>query len=1113
MAPARIFRMSGIPYAELSAFTNFSFLEGASHPEEMAGMAAALGLAALAVADVNTFAGIVRAHVSAKEAGLRFIPATRLRLGDEPAEIIAYPTTRAAYGRLCRLLTRGKRRAPKGSCDLGMTDVLEFGEGQCFALAPPEGRLLGAAGDSVARALARLGGAFPGRVWLAAARAFGPADAAILEERAMIARKAKAPLLAVTHALYHTPARRRLADVLACIREKTTIDRAGFLLAANAERHLKAPTEMARLFAAHPAAIEETLRLAGECRFSLDELRYEYPKETAGLSGTPQEELERLAFIGLKSRYPDGAPERVRAQVVHELSIIGALSYAPYFLTVYDIVRFARERGILCQGRGSAANSAVCYALGVTSVDPARMDVLFERFISAERREPPDIDVDFEHERREEVIQYIYRKYGRERAGIAATVITYRSRSALREVGKAMGLSEDAVAALSGMARSWRDGRIGDAVAEDTGLDPHEPTIALTLELAREIKGFPRHLSQHTGGFVMTDGPLEELIPIGNAAMDERTFVEWDKDDLDSLGIIKVDVLGLGMLTAIAKSFALLKRHYGLDLDIATVPPEERAVYDMICRADTLGVFQIESRAQMQMLPRLRPRNFYDLVIEVAIVRPGPIQGDMVHPYLRRRRGEEKVEFPSKELEAVLGKTLGVPLFQEQAMRIAIVAAGFTPSEADRLRRAMATFRKSGTIRLFGEKMIEGMKARGYDASFAERCFRQIEGFGEYGFPESHAASFALLVYVSCWLKCRYPDVFCAAMLNSQPLGFYAPAQLVRDAREHGVEMRVVDVNCSEWDATLEPPFGRAPIAAAHWPMAGEMRHAFAVRLGFRQIKGLSEEAAGTIVRIRTGDGAAFDSVRDFWLRTGLSRAVIERLAEADAFSSLGLSRRDALWAAKALPAGAAEDEPELLLAAEAHAREQERALPRMAIGEEVIHDYKTLRLSLRLHPLALLRADVAARRFIPCAALRETPSGARAAVAGLVLVRQRPGTASGVIFATLEDETGVANIIIWPKIFEAHRRAVIGARLMGVAGAVQRDGDVIHLIAATIEDLTPLLARLSERYGPETEAYARADEFRHGGERADPRGARDEKRREQSARVRNLLPKSRDFH
>jgi error-prone DNA polymerase len=711
------------------------------------------------------------------------------------------------------------------------------------------------------------------------------------------------------------------------------------------------------------------------------------------------------------------------------------------------------------------------------------------------------------------VIQYIYEKYGRARAGLAATVITYRSRSALREVGKAMGLTEDALAGLSTMARGFRSRPPDEALAAEAGLDATAPAVAQTLALAREIRGFPRHLSQHVGGFVITEGPLDELVPIGNAAMADRTFVEWDKDDLDALGVIKVDVLGLGMLSCLARGFELLRAHYALDFDLATTPAEETDVYDMICRADTLGVFQIESRAQMQMLPRLRPRKFYDLVIEVAIVRPGPIQGDMVHPYLRRRRGEEKVAFPSKELEEVLGKTLGVPLFQEQAMRIAIVAAGFTPAEADRLRRAMATFRKSGLIHTFGEKLIEGMKARGYDADFAERCFRQIEGFGEYGFPESHAASFALLVYVSCWLKCRYPDVFLAAMLNAQPLGFYAPAQLVRDAREHGVEVRGVDVNHSFADATLEDAFARPPVSPRWAGMERAIRGRRAVRLGFRQVKGLAAADMETIVRLRLNEVAPYDGVRDFWLRAGLSRAVIERLAAADAFASTGLSRRDALWAARALPAGAAADEPPLLAAVRQCDDDGERALPRMAVGEEVACDYRTLSLSLRAHPCALLRADITRAGFAPAQRLDVTGDGARIAVAGLVLVRQRPGTASGVIFATIEDETGVGNIIIWPRVFEAHRRTVIASRLLGVRGRVQREGDVIHLIADALEDLTPLLGGLCAERGVETEAFARADEIRHGGERADPRGARLEKRAEQNARLRATMPPSRDFH
>ncbi|MBI1393242.1 MAG: DNA polymerase III subunit alpha [Alphaproteobacteria bacterium] len=1098
-------------YAELSTFTNFSFLRGASHPDEMIAQAAALGLAAVAITDVNSFAGIVRAHVAARQAGVRLVVGVRLQLSDEAPDILAWPQDRTAYGRICRLLTRGKRRAAKGNCLVATADILELGAGTLFAVAPetPED-------EGLLPLIRHLREAFPGDVWLAAARTFGPDDVRRLNGLARIAAAAGVPLLAVNHALYHDPVRRCLQDVLTCIREKTTIDAAGRLLEANAERCLKSPAEMARLFADYPDAVRQSLEIADRARFSLDELRYEYPKETSD-GEDPQEALERLAWIGARGRFPDGLPDKVRTALVHELGLIARLQYAPYFLTVYDIVRYARSRGILCQGRGSAANSAVCYCLGITAVDPSRMDLLFERFISEERREPPDIDVDFEHQRREEVIQYIYEKYGRERAGIAATVICYRARSALRETGKAMGLTEDAVAALSGMTRAWRDGRIRDEAASDSGLDVSAPRVAMTLALARELMGFPRHLSQHTGGFVVTDGPLEETIPIGNGAMPDRTFVEWDKDDLDALGIIKVDVLGLGMLSCIAKSFAFLRAHYGVNLDLATTPAEESAVYDMICRADTLGVFQIESRAQMTMLPRLRPRTFYDLVIEVAIVRPGPIQGDMVHPYLRRRRGEEKVEFPSKDLEKVLGKTLGVPLFQEQAMKIAIIAGGFTPTEADQLRRAMATFRKTGTIHTFGEKLVEGMKARGYDAAFAERCFKQIEGFGEYGFPESHAASFALIVYVSCWLKCRYPDVFLAAMLNAQPLGFYAPAQLVRDAREHGVDVRRVDVNSSGWDATLElnaanaQPIGER-LHPSHLEMTGEIRTHHAVRLGFRQIKGASEDAAVRICAARAA-GGPFDSVRDLWLRAGVSRAFVERLADADAFGSIGLSRRDALWAAKGLDAGTGRDEKPLFLHAATMDFEAEASLPTMPMGEEVIHDYRTLRLSLKAHPIIFLRDNLDRRQFIRNEILSDTADGRLVRVGGLVLVRQRPGTASGVIFATLEDETGVANIVIWPRVFERFRRVVLAARFMGIEGRVQREGEVIHVVADRLVDLTPMLSILSEDYGEAAEAYARADEFRHGGERADPRIAASEKKAASKERLMTILPKSRDFH
>jgi error-prone DNA polymerase len=925
-----------------------------------------------------------------------------------------------------------------------------------------------------------------------------------------------------------------LQDVLDCIRTHRTLDEAGRALEANAERHLKSPQEMARLFADHPAAPEETAHLLSRARFSLEELRYEYPDEACRDGRTPQEELEVLTLEGAANRYPTGIPEKVKDALHYELNLIAELSYAPYFLTVNDIVRAARDRGILCQGRGSAANSAVCYCLGVTSVDPSKIDLLFERFISAERNEPPDIDVDFEHERREEVIQYIYEKYGRARAGIAATVITYRTRSAVREVGKAMGLSEDVISGLAKTTWGITDEGVERRQVAELGLNPDDLLIRQTLALTRALLGFPRHLSQHTGGFVMTRGPLEEMIPIGNAAMDDRTFVEWDKDDLDALGIIKVDVLGLGMLTCIAKSFALLRAHYGVALDLASIPAEEPEVYDMICRADTIGVFQIESRAQMSMLPRLRPRKFYDLVIEVAIVRPGPIQGDMVHPYLRRRRGEEEAVFPSRELEEVLGKTLGVPLFQEQAMKIAIVAAGFTPSEADQLRRAMATFRKAGTIKAMGERLVAGMVVRGYDRLFAERCFKQIEGFGEYGFPESHAASFALLVYVSCWLKCHYPDVFAAALVNSQPMGFYAPAQIIRDAREHGVEVLPVDVNRSDWDLGLEADprqEGFFPyVHPRHHAMRKDIRTRRAIRLGFRQIKGMSAAEAAAIVTARLSrpgtrdqgfDEASspepralnpgFDSLRDLWLRTRLPRATLERLADADAFGSLGLSRRDALWAVKGLDPVKGDDVLPLFACDAGIQTEVEARLPPMPPGEEVVYDYKTLRLSLKAHPVSFIREGLKAAGFVRNEEILRTGSGARVGVCGLVLIRQRPGSAKGVIFATLEDETGVANVIIWPKVFERFRRVVLGARLLGVSGRLQREGEVIHIVAETLKDLTPALSTLSDDHAGMDGALARADEVRrpHG----DARGVGQARAVALQKRIDDILPKGRNFH
>ncbi|ANK82713.1 MAG: error-prone DNA polymerase [Rhizobiales bacterium NRL2] len=1085
-------------YAEWQITSNFSFLEGGSHAEELAAQAQALGLAGIGIADRNSLAGVVRGHLAARNLGLPFRPGCRLVFRDG-AEMLVYPSDRAAYGRLSRLITLGRRRAEKGECHLDFEDAAAAAEGQiAIALSAEEGFL------------GRVRDAFGGRAYLAAWMLRRGDDRRRLGERLALARRFGLPLIAANDVRYHVPERRRLQDVLTCIAEGCTIHEAGRRLAANAERHLKAPAEMARLFADAPEAVMRTLEILERTGFSLDELAYEYPDEVVEPGESPQQTLERLTRAGAAHRYPGGLPAKVAAQIAHELELIAQLGYAPYFLTVHDIVRFARERGILCQGRGSAANSAVCYCLGVTSVDPARMDLLFERFVSAERDEPPDIDVDFEHERREEVIQYIYEKYGRDRAGLAATVISYRSKSAMREVGKALGLSLDAVDAMTKSV--WREGLQDDRIAE-AGLDPADPTVAEALRLARELQGFPRHLSQHVGGFVISRGPLSELVPVENAAMVDRTVIQWDKDDLDALGLMKVDVLGLGMLTCIAKAFRMLDESYGRPMDLASVPPDDPAVYDMLCEADSIGVFQVESRAQMTMLPRLKPRTFYDLVIEVAIVRPGPIQGDMVHPYLRRRNGEEKVDFPSEELRRVLGKTMGVPLFQEQAMQIAIVAAGFTPSEADRLRRAMATFRKVGTIHTFQEKLVEGMAERGYDRDFAERCFRQIEGFGEYGFPESHAASFALLVYVSAWLKRHYPDVFCAAILNSQPMGFYAPAQLVRDARDHGVEVRPVDVNHSMPDHLLEP-------LPAPDPKTGL---GTAVRLGFRLVKGLNAEAADRIAAARPEGGYA--TVQELARRAGLDQTTLRVLADADAFGSMGLDRRRALWAARAV-----EPEPlPLFAAAEARAgaaghnrpfdliEEPAVDLPEMRPGEEVVADYQRLRLSLRAHPCALLRERLGAHGAVRAQALSALPDGRRTVVAGLVLVRQRPGSASGVIFATLEDETGVANIVVWPHVFERFRRVLLTSRLLGVSGKLQREGLVIHVVAERLFDLSGELATLTEDPDlapPEAVdgSIARADEVRRP---QAPRRRMEEKPEWRLGRpepAREAMPKGRNF-
>ncbi len=1021
------------PYAELQVTTNFSFLRGASHPEEMVLAAARLGHRAVAVTDRNTLAGVVRAHVAAKEAGMRLVVGAQLDFRDGTPSVLCFPADRAAYGRLARLLTVGRRRAPKGKCWLDRTDLEAHGDGQRVVVLPPRDP-----DDGFRDALLDLRNHFNKRIYLAASQLYLGDDASRIAALADLAAACRVPLLATNDVHAHTPDRRPLQDVLTCIREHCTVHDAGWRLFANAERHLKPGDEMARLFRDHPEAVANTVRLAEACAFSLDELRYEYPVGPVPEGTTPQSELERLTWAGAAERYPAGVPDKVRDQMAHELALIAELGFAPYFLTVHDIVRFARSRHILCQGRGSAANSAVCYGLGITEVDPDRVDVLFERFVSAERNEPPDIDVDFEHERREEVIQYVYGKYGRDRAGMTATVISYRTKSAVREVGKAMGLSDDSIVALQSAAwrRSWAE--VTDAAIAEAGLDAADPTVRRVMALAGELRGFPRHLSQHTGGMVITKSPLSDVVPIENAAMADRTVIEWDKDDLDALGILKIDILGLGMLTCVRKALALIADHHGRPLTLADVPAEDPAVYDMLCEADAIGVFQVESRAQMSMLPRLRPRCFYDLVIEVAIVRPGPIQGDMVHPYLRRRQGIEAVEYPSPDLEQVLSKTEGVPLFQEQAMKIAIVGAGFTPSEADALRRAMATFRRFGQIHGFRNKFITGMQERGYAPDFAERCFKQIEGFADYGFPESHAASFALLVYVSAWLKRHYPAAFACALLNSQPMGFYAPAQIVRDAREHGVTVRPVDVNLSHWDCTLEPESGGGDVA---------------LRLGFRQVRGLAERDAETIVAAR---GSGYRDLIEVQDRSGVGKPALEALARADAYHSLGLDRRRALWAVRGL-----EDQP-LPLFAHAGARpEPAVTLPAAAPGEQVADDYRSLRLSLKAHPLAILRDTLAERGFVPCATLEDRAHDRPVRLAGLVITRQRPGSAKGVIFVTLEDETGIANLIVWTRVFDRYRRATLDARLLGVDGRVQREGSVIHVVAERLVDLSPLLARL----------------------------------------------------
>ena len=1016
-----------MPYAELNITSNFTFLTGASHAHEYAQRAKELGLPGFAVTDRNSFAGIVRAHAAAKELGLTYVVGVRLCLRDGP-DVLAYPMDRAAYGRLCRLLTLGKRRTVKGDCELYLADLLEWGEGSILIVT----------GADAAAMTQALKAAFGDPVYLGMAPRYDGYDASHFAGRAQLAASLDVPLVALGDVIMHRGARKRLADVLSCLREKRVIDKLGRLALPNAERRLKSAFEIRRLFGAYPEAMDNTLAIMKRCPFSLDELRYEYPDEITD-GQPPQDRLEQLTAAGLKWRYPGGAPLRVQAMVNKELGLIKQLDYARYFLTVHDVVKFARSKNILCQGRGSAANSVVCYALGITEASPETISMVFERFVSEVRDEPPDIDVDFEHERREEVIQHIYQKYGRHRAGICSTVVHFRTRAAIREVGKAMGLSQDAVAALSGQVWGTSSRGLPDKHIQEAGLDMTDPRFRQTLELTRELVGFPRHLSQHVGGFVITRGRLDELCPVENAAMDERTIIEWDKDDIDIIGMLKVDVLALGMLSCIRKSFDLLRDWKGLNYTLATLPPEDPAVYDMLCVADTVGVFQVESRAQMNFLPRMRPRKFYDLVIEVAIIRPGPIQGDMVHPYIKRRNGEEPVEFPSKDLEPVLGKTLGVPLFQEQAMQIAVVAAGFTPGEADLLRRALGTFRGPGRIEEFEERFIQGCLDNGYDLSFAEAVFRQLRGFSGYGFPESHAASFALLVYASSWIKCHHPEVFCCALLNAQPMGFYAPAQIVRDAREHGVTVLPICAEHSYWDNVLEV----APDGS------------LGVRLGFRQIKGFKEED-GLWLSAARGNG--YRSVDAIWRRAGLSRRALTRLAGADAFAAFGMNRREALWAVKGLGG----DKPLPLFEQHGEGLPDIPAnLPALTEPENVFEDYVSARLTLREHPVTLLARDIGP--VTPAKDIRNTEDGKWITVCGLVITRQRPGTASGVIFVTLEDHTGTSNLVVWPNTFEKYRKIVMTGRLLRVRGRLQREGIVTHVISNTVEDLSYLLDTLGD--------------------------------------------------
>ena len=1049
-------RIGRMTYYELQVTTNFTFLRGGSHPEEIVEQAAMYGYDKIAITDHNTFAGIVRGHAMAKKFGISIIPGCHLDLIDGPS-LIALPTNARAYATLSALLTTGNLRAEKGKCHLYKADVYKHATDSKFILIPPSSldddyRFPG----SFLMIAEEYKGVLGRQLYIAASRLYNGEDQKWIHRIHEVSKKSGIPMVATNDVHYHNPSRRELQDVLTCVREKCTIHNAGYRLHPNAERYLKTKEEMIRLFRQYPDAIAQTQRIAEACTFSLDELKYQYPKEITTEGRTPQQELTYLTWQGAQRIFGGGIPKKIKANIEYELTFIEQMNYAEYFLTVHDIVRYAKEQKILCQGRGSAANSTVCYCLGITSVDPSKFDLLFERFISSARNEPPDIDVDFEHERREEVMQYIYRKYGRNRAAVVATVTQMHHKGAIRDVGKVMGLSVDTITRLSGLIWDFSDEGFDRDRITGQGINPDDPTIRKVLELTARYIGFPRQLGQHTGGFVITEGNLSDLCPVMNARMEERTNIEWNKDDIDALGFLKIDVLALGMLTCIRKAFDLAKQHYGLDLTLANIPQDDPKVYEMVSHADTIGVFQIESRAQQSMLPRLKPKCFYDLVIEVAIVRPGPIQGDMVHPYLRRRNGEEPVDYPSEELRDILGRTLGVPLFQEQAMKIAIVAAGFTPTEADQLRRSMATFKFKGMMSHFEQKLIEGMTKKGYTRDYAKRVFRQLEGFGSYGFPESHAVSFALLVYVSSWIKCYYPEIFACALLNSMPMGFYQPAQIVIDAQKHGVEVRPVDVNYSLWDNLLEEKSGKY----------------FALRLGFRQVKGLREDEMTVLIKAR---GEGYTSIHDLRV-AGVSEASLERLAEADAFRSIGKDRRRALWdtTTKDYQPNAVFSDKEIR-----HPEEDSIQLPLMSISEHVAHDYASTSLSLKAHPVSFVRQDLERLRVLSSKDLEGIRNGTTVKVAGLILVRQRPGTASGICFITLEDETGTINLVVFAKLFDKFRKEIIQSRLLMVEGKVQKEGEVTHVIVSRCFNYTKLLNRLMIGTGEDqlTTKLSRADE------------------------------------